>query len=243
MSGVVMALLGSGEFEPWSDPVVRWLLDRSRDPGGVALVAPTAAAHEGEESFSSWGSKGLAQFARLGVPAEVIPLRTHDDASSETVVRRLDDASLVFFSGGNPARLADVLRDSPFWSALTAALDESLPYAGCSAGVACLTERTYDSGTTDFEALWKPGLGHFKDTLFGPHWDIVDSWVPGASEFIVGSVEGGQTFVGLDEDTAMVGDGAAWRVMGRQKLHVLEGGEWSTYGDGEDFRLELPTGG
>ncbi len=238
-----MALLGSGEFDPWSAPVERWLLERSRNPDGVALVVPTAAAHEGEASFSAWGAKGLEHFASLDLAAEVLPLRTRDDAHRDEVIGRLDDASLVFFSGGNPARLAQVVRDTPFWAAICAGLSSGLPYAGCSAGVACLTETTYDSETQDFEGMWKPGLGFVRQTLFGPHWDIVDTWVPGASEFIVGSVRDGQVFVGLDEETAMVGDADEWRVIGRQGIHVLRGGEWATYREGDGFQLALPLDG
>ena len=240
MSGVTMALLGSGEFDPWSESVDRWLLERSRNPGGVALVAPTAAAHEGEASYSAWGNKGLEHYAAMGVPAEVLPLRTRDDAHRDDLVTRLDDAALVYFSGGNPARLADVLRDTPFWESLCHALTDGLPYAGCSAGVACLTERTYDSDAQDFDTLWQPGIGFFRQTLFGPHWDIVDSWVPGASAFIVGSVQTGEVLVGLDEDTAMTGDGRSWNVLGRQGVHVLRDGEWATYRHADTFELALP---
>jgi cyanophycinase-like exopeptidase len=237
------AFLGSGEFEPWSDPVERWLLERSRNPGGVALVSPAAAAHEGEASFTTWGEKGLEHFRRLGVPAEIMPLRTREDAHRDEVVGRLADASLVYFSGGNPALLAAMIRETPFWSALCGALDDGLPYAGCSAGVACLTELTYDSDAAELERIWKPGLGFARDLLFGPHWDIVDSWVPGASAFIVGSVREGQVFVGLDEETAMVGDGRAWSTRGRGGIHVLRAGAWATYRAGDDFELTLSLNG
>ncbi|HSJ50135.1 MAG TPA: Type 1 glutamine amidotransferase-like domain-containing protein, partial [Actinomycetota bacterium] len=127
MTGVSMALLGSGEFEPWSERVDRWLLERSPYPGGPVLIAPTAAAHEGEESFAAGGAKGVGHFAALGVRAEVLPLRTRDDAHRDDVVARLDDAALVYFSGGNPARLAEVLAGSPFWDRLCRGLAEGLP--------------------------------------------------------------------------------------------------------------------
>lgn len=235
-----MALLGSGEFDPWSEAVDRWLLERSSKPDGVVLVAPTAAAHEGEASFSAWGAKGLEHYAALGVLAEVLPLRTREDAYRDDVVARIGEAAFVFFSGGNPARLADIVRETPFWEALTAALSDGMPYAGCSAGVAFLTEETYDSDTRDFDGMWKPGIGFVRGTLFGPHWDIVDTWVPGASEFIVGSVRPGQIFVGLDEETAMVGDGRSWSVLGRQGVHVLLDGAWATHRQGDAFELPLP---
>lgn len=239
MTGVAFAFLGSGEFEAWSEPVERWLLTRSRNPDGPVLVCPTAAAHEGDGSFNGWASKGLEHYRDLGIAAEVLPLRTHDDALRDTVVARLESASAIFFSGGNPARLSQVMLGTPFWHALQTAVDSGLPYAGCSAGVACLTEVTYDSDSRDFDSIWAPGIGFVKDALFGPHWDIVDSWIPGAKAFITGSVRPGQTFIGLDEDTAMVGDGRSWEVIGRSKIHVLAGGEWTRYADGESFDLPL----
>jgi cyanophycinase len=236
---VAIALLGSGEFEAWTEPVDRWALERSRLPDGVALVVPTAAAHEGEDSFLRWGTKGLEHYAAMGVRAEVVPLRTREDADREDVVARLEDASVVFFSGGNPWRLATALLGSRFWARLLELMGDGLPYAGCSAGVASLTEKTYDSDTQGFDTMWQPGLGFVRGVLFGPHWDIVDSWVPGAKAFIVGSVEVGHTLVGLDEDTAMVGDGASWGVMGRQRIHVLANGGWRSFAAGETFDLPI----
>lgn len=243
MSSIAMALLGSGEFDPWAEPVERWLLERSRNPQGPVLVIPTAAAHEGDGSFEAWASKGLAHYAELQIPAEVLPLRTREDAHRQEVIGRLEDASMAFFSGGNPARLTEVLQDTPFWAALCEAIGDGLSYGGCSAGVACLTEVTYDSDVNDFDSVWAPGLGYVRNVLFGPHWDIVDTWIPGASEYIVGSVRPGQVFVGLDEETAMIGDGRRWTVMGRGGIRILRDGGWSTYRHGDAFELELPLAG
>ncbi|HEX6230774.1 MAG TPA: Type 1 glutamine amidotransferase-like domain-containing protein [Actinomycetota bacterium] len=243
MSGTWMALLGSGEFDPWSEPVERWLLDRSRAPNGPVLVVPTAAAHEGDESFESWSSKGLEHYREFQIPAEVLPLKTREDAHRDEVAARLDDASMVFFSGGNPARLTEVIRDTPFWDALRHAIRLGLPYAGCSAGVACLTEVTYDSDVHAFDSVWAPGLGYVRNVLFGPHWDILDTWIAGARDFVVGSVQDGQAFIGLDEETAMVGDGERWTVMGRGGVHLLREGVWSTYRHRDAFELELPLAG
>lgn len=239
MSEPWMAFLGSGEFDPWSEPVERWALARSRNPGGPVLVAPTAAAHEGDESFDAWANKGLEHYAALGIPAEVLPLKTREDAHRDELARRLDDASVVFFSGGNPARLSGVLRDTPFWEALLRAHRDGLPYAGCSAGVACLSETTFDSESQGLDGIWADGLGYIAGVRFAPHWDIVDTWIPGATSFIVGSIGPTDTFVGLDEDTAMVGDGRTWEVIGRAKMHVLRDGEWTRFAHGDVFELPL----
>jgi cyanophycinase len=238
-----MAFLGSGEFDPWSEPVDRWAIRRSRNPSGPVLVAPTAAAHEGDESFDGWANKGLDHYAALGIPAEVLPLKTREDAHRDDLVRRLDEASIIFFSGGNPARLAAILRDTPFWRAVVRAQADGLPYAGCSAGVACLTETTFNSESEGFDGLWTRGLGYVRKVRFAPHWDIVDTWIPGATTFIVESVGPTDAFVGLDEDTAMVGDGRSWEVIGRSKMHVLRDGEWTRYAPGDTFELALELDG
>ena len=238
MSVRSFAFLGSGEFEAWHDDVDRWLLERANGDGSV-VVAPTASALEGEQVFASWATKGLEHYRRLGVDARVLPVRRREDASADDALAMVGDASMIFFSGGNPWHLAKVLEDTPLWRLLVDRLDAGLAYAGCSAGVACLTEKTYDSDTEDFDDVFQRGLGYVPDTLFAPHWDIVDGWVPGARAAITAAAPAGGVLVGLDEDTAMLGDGAAWSVSGRQAVHVLRDGAWTRFAAGETFDLPL----
>ena len=232
------SLLGSGEFQPWSESADRWLLERA-DGDGRVLILPTAAAPEGDEVYLGWASMGLSHFSDLKIPSEVVELRTREDASTPRVVATLEGASVAYFSGGNPAYLAATLEGTPFWTRLLERLDEGMGYAGCSAGVACLAELTFDSTSQSLEDVYKPGLGIMRRAVLAPHWDIVDTWVPGAGEFIVGSVPEGSVFVGLDEDTAMLGDGSSWEVSGKSGIHIRSGGEWTTYRDGERFELPL----
>jgi cyanophycinase len=232
------SLLGSGEFQPWSEPVDRRLVAEA-DGDGRVLILPTASAPEGKDVFERWGSLGLAHFSRLDIAAEVLDLQTREDTSDPRLLARLDGASAVYFSGGNPAYLSATLAETDFLDALLKQLDRGMAYAGCSAGVACLNEITFDSDTTDTNEIYKPGLGIMPGTLFAPHWDMVDTWVPGASEFIVASVPEGSTFIGKDENTAMIGNGSSWEVVGRSGMHVLKEGAWATYRDGDRFELAL----
>ena len=232
------SLLGSGEFQPWSEPVDRRLLEEA-DGDGRVLILPTASAPEGKDVFERWGSLGLAHFSRLEAPAEVLELRTREDTDDPRLLEKLEGASAVYFSGGNPAYLAATLADSDFLDAMLKQLDRGMAYAGCSAGVACLSEKTFDSDTTEMEDVWKPGLGLVPRTVFAPHWNMVNTWMPGASDFILGSVPDGYTFVGLDEDTAMIGTGSTWEVLGRSGIHVRRGEESETYLQGDRFDLAL----
>jgi cyanophycinase len=232
------SLLGSGEFQPWSEPVDQRLVAEA-DGDGRVLILPTASAPEGKDVFERWGSLGLAHFSRLDIPAEVLDLRSREDADDPRLLARLDGASAVYFSGGNPAYLSVTLAESDFLDTMRKQLDRGMAYSGCSAGVACLNEITFDSDTMDVDEIYKPGLGLVPRTVFAPHWDIVDTWMPGASEFMVASAPEGFAFIGLDEDTAMIGRGSSWEVMGKSAIHVHEGDGWATYRDGDRFELAL----
>ncbi|MGZ4109349.1 MAG: Type 1 glutamine amidotransferase-like domain-containing protein [Actinomycetota bacterium] len=237
MSVVRMALLGAGEFDPWSEVVDRRALEGDGD--GRIVILPTASAPEGVETFDGWAAKGLEHFADLGIAAEALALKTRDDAQDAELAERIRGASAVYFSGGNPYYLSETLKGTAFWRALLQELDRGMTYMGCSAGVAVLTETTYDASVGDLRTgeVWKPGLGFVRDMLFAPHWNTVDEWFPGATDYIAASVKPGQVLVALDEDTAMIGDGTDWSVAGEAAVHVLRDGDWEHHTARDAFTL------
>lgn len=240
MSGLVMGLLGSGEFEPWAEEVDRWLLDRARTGDGRVLVLPTASAVEGDEVFDSWATKGLEHYARMGVPAEVVPIKTREDAARPELVAKLAGASEVFFSGGNPADLAATLSGTPFCEAMIEAMARGLAYGGCSAGAACLPEIAPDSSVASLDgAAWKPGLRLFGGVVLMPHWDALDSFLPGLTDFVISSVPAGSRLCAIEERTGVVGDGSEWAVIGEGSVHLMLDGEWEHHPPGASFTQSL----
>ena len=236
MSPRAIALLGSGEFEPWTDEIDRWLLERATGDGGV-LIAPAASAHEGDEVFDNWARMGLEHYARQGTRAEVVPLKTREDAEREDLVAGLETASMIFFSGGNPARLAEMLTGTRFWTGVLEAMSRGMAYAGCSAGVASLGEQAPDSDVEDFEneRIWYPGLRMFPKMIFGPHWNMLDTYAPGLTGMFVAWMPPGHRLFALDERTGVVGDGERWTVLGAGKVRLMEDGEWTEHSAAESF--------
>jgi cyanophycinase len=231
---VILGLLGSGEFEPWAEEVDRRLLAEARE--GPVLVLPTASAPEGDEVFDRWARLGLDHYGRQGIEAELLPVRTREDAGRLDLAGRIGEAAMVFLSGGNPSYLASVLDRTLCWRAILDGLATGLAYAGCSAGVAALGERT----------TWRhhrdplgPGLSLFPGTNFGPHWDTIDRYRPGQRERITAALGGGTRLVGIDERTALIGDGSRWSVAGAGRVHVLDDGRWSDHPAGDSFELML----
>jgi cyanophycinase-like exopeptidase len=232
----VYGLLGSGEFDPWAEEVDRWLLDRATSGSDRVLILPTASAPEGDDVFDRWGRKGLEHYARLGVPAEVLPLKTRDDAMREDLAAELADAGLAFFSGGNPRYLVEVLRDTPFWAALLEAMAGGMAFGGCSAGVAFLGDRAPDSSRMELDpSIYGRGIGIFPGVDFSPHWDALDRYQPGLQRFIRENLPEGVIHVLIDEDTALAGDGEDWTVMGRGSVTIGRGEAERAYRAGESF--------
>ena len=235
-----IALLGSGEFEPWTEEVDRWLLERATGDGTV-LILPTASAPEGDRVFDMWADMGLTHYGRLGLAAEVVPLKTREDAERPELAARLAKASMAYFSGGNPAYLATVLRGTRYWSELLAALGRGMAYTGCSAGIASLGEQAVNSAVRDFTSpeLWKPGLRLFPGVQFGPHWDALDGYVAGLQRLFIKSVPQEWRLFAIDEHTAVMGDGESWRVVGSAGAHLREESDWRHFGAGDEFTAPL----
>jgi cyanophycinase len=243
MSPLSFGLLGSGEFEAWTEEADRWLLERAAAAGagdGSVLILPAASAPEGDQVFDRWADMGMTHYRALGIRAEVVPIKNHGDANRPELVGKLEDASMTFFSGGNPGYLADVLTGSAFWKALLQAMERGVAYAGCSAGIACLGEVAPDSAARSFgRNSWKPGLRLFPKMFFGPHWDALDTFVPGLKDIIVTSVPADCRLLAIDERTAVVGDGSEWRVIGLGAAHLLEDGAWKDFPSGDRFEETL----
>jgi cyanophycinase-like exopeptidase len=77
------------------------------------------------------------------------------------------------------------------------------------------------------------GLGLVEDLAVIPHFDYMERSRAGAVERFTGWQPPGTTLVGIDEDTAMFGDGSQWRVEGRGAVWVLEPGGRRRVGPGE----------
>jgi cyanophycinase-like exopeptidase len=226
-------LLGSGEFEPWSSEVERVALQGASGDGSV-LVLPTASAPEGERVFDRWAQMSLGHYAGMGVSARIVPLKARADAERADLAEALGGASMAFFSGGNPRHLAATLKDTSFFSALIRAMERGLVFAGCSAG-AIVAGRSPDAKPR-LGTAWLAGLGLIANASFGVHWDRM-RYFPGARPFLMSRLDRTGSFVGIDERTAILGDGERWTVHGARTAMVRHAGVTHSYRARESFAL------
>lgn len=228
--------MGSGEFEPWSEEAERALLSRSSGDGSVAIL-PLASAPEGEV-FADWALKGLEHYASLGIAARVVEVKERGDAFRPELVEELERPSMIFFSGGTPAFLADAVAGSPLGEALTRALERGASLVGCSAGACLMGEAAPKSMTDDVvEHLWVQGLRLVPNVWIFPHWDVLDGYRDGNRDYFRSNVPADGVWIGVDERTILVGRGDDWRVFGLGAVVVGWRGHERAYRDGQALRL------
>jgi len=139
MNGLI-ALLGSGEYLPVMDAVDLYLLENcgagDRKPRVVCL--PTAAGREGDASVARWSQMGVEHFTRLGADVQAVSVIDAESANDLDHASVVEEADLIYFSGGDPGYLYRTMKDSLVWQAAQRAWARGAVYAGCSAGAMIL---------------------------------------------------------------------------------------------------------
>jgi cyanophycinase len=235
-------LLGSGEFEPWVATAELEVLGGATGDGSV-VVLPTASAPDGDRVFDRWAEMAVAHYRGMGATAEALAIRRRADAMEPAHAERIVAASMVFFSGGKPRYLAEAMVGTPAWEAVLAATDRGAVFGGCSAGAMVASQSPTQGATRGrVGARWVFGLGLVPGVSFGVHWNRM-RMMPGMRAFMTSRLSPGVWFVGIDERTAIVGDGTAWEVHGRGGAMVCHEGGTVTYRSGETFRTGPDAGG
>jgi cyanophycinase len=215
-----IALVGSGEYSVQMQELETQLLHRaiSRGKKNTFIQIPTASSHEGEASREKWKRLGQEQSDRIGSECIYLPIHERDDAFNAEFVDAIKDAGLIYFSGGDPHRVAEIYRDSPVWQKIVEEWRTGTSLAGCSAGAMAFGGSIMGLRRSQHSE----GLALLPDIEVIPHYDKMLGWLPDrVAAFIAQSITKG-TLLGIDENTALVLTDA-WRRYGRGKVHVLRG--------------------
>jgi cyanophycinase len=230
-----VALVGSGEFLPVMEEIDAGLLAATgRRRPRVALL-PTASWPDGEEVFRRWASMGVEHFSALGAEVEPVLVRDRFDAEDASHVQAIGEADLIYLSGGKPGHLTDTLVSSALGAALVAAHERGAILAGCSAGAMTLAGRHWDlRGRRLFWPLrWRDGLGIVPRATVIPHYD---AWPEALSALLVLQAPRELSILGIDEETAAIGQNDAWQVQGRGRVTVWHGRNRERFRRGDVFR-------
>ena len=228
MAGEI-ALVGGNEFRVGCEEMDREIMRSSgQDPARV-LVIPTAAV----TGPSKAANDGVTHFNSLGAVADRLMALDGSQANDAGFIQPVEDAGVIYFTGGSPEHLLGALRDSQLLQAIRAAVARGGVLAGSSAGamvMGSLMRRPSSGG-------WVEGLGIVPGTAVLPHHE--NSNPADVAEQLRGQVPGGLTVLGIDARTGCLGGPGNWRVVGSGNVTVYQEGGWQVYPSGTALPPEV----
>ena len=231
-----VALVGSGEFLPaMADFDAGLLASTGRTRPRVAIL-PTASWPDGAEVFHRWATQGAAHFTSLGAEVEPVLVRDRVDADDAAHAQAIGEADLIYLSGGKPAYLSSTLCTTAVGTALKDAHARGAVIAGCSAGAMILAGRHWAPRRRRvfWPLAWHDGLGLFAGASVMPHYD---AFPEAFAALMVLQAPRGDAVLGIDEETAVVGQDGSWQVHGRSRVTLWHGRKRERFREGDVFRF------
>lgn len=131
-----LVIIGGAEDKEGECQVLREFVRRA---GGTKarIVIMTAATELPREV----GQNYIRVFERLGAEdVRIVDTETRDDARSSTAIEALEIATGVFFTGGDQARIAEILKDTEIDALIHKRFGEGAVIGGTSAGAAVMPD-------------------------------------------------------------------------------------------------------
>jgi len=187
------------------------------------LVITTVATNKPNEMIDEY----LPVFKELGVEKlATLDIRSREQAYEKETLRKLEDATVIFFTGGDQLRITSQIGDSPIYRRMKEVFAEGGTVVGTSAGAAVLPETMLVSGASDesseVSALgMAPGLGLIHSVVIDSHFAQ-----RGRIGRLLGAVAQNPKNLGLgiDENTAIVVEHEKqFRVLGSGAVYVVDG--------------------
>ena len=230
-----LILIGGGEDrDPSGHRTI--LREIARRVHGGKLVLATVASREPEAYFEDY----TRAFADLGI-GELVHLYVGDrsELSDFEKVRALDDATGIFFSGGDQLRITSQIGDSGIEAKVRALYRSGGLIAGTSAGAAVMSENMLVRGQSSVshrlgDVQMAPGLGLIRDVIIDQHFAQ-----RGRFGRLMGAValNPRELGLGIDEDTAVMVEKGAFEVLGNGAVYIVDG-DTMTYNNIEETRLD-----
>jgi cyanophycinase len=191
--------IGGAEDKENSPLILQRFVQLAGGASADIVVIPTAS------QLSKTGPRYERLFAELGAErVTALDFDTRRDAEEPSRLARLQQATGVFFTGGNQLRLSTLIGGTPVAKAVRALNAAGVPVAGTSAGAAFISEHMIafgDEGSTPIAGSVRlaPGLGLTNRFIIDQHFRQRDRLgrlltALAYNPFAVG--------IGLDEDTA-----------------------------------------
>ena len=241
-----LALVGSGEYLPVMQDLEGALLRKGVERGkkNRYVQLPLAAGRESKTRLEYWRTLGKEQADRIDTEQIFLPVYSREDAMKKEFAEMVEDAGLIYLSGGDPHYLAASLINTPVWEAMERNWRSGTSLAGCSAGAMAMAGDIPNFRKMKEEG--SPGLNILPRVRTIPHYNKFFGWIPDAAASVMLRAPDGVWVIGVDEGTAAVSGldpetsyvDSTFAVHGVASVHVLKGGPTHKYVQGETLTLK-----
>lgn len=218
-----LIIIGGKEDKDGNKEILQQVADRA---GSGRLVIATVATDVPEDLWEEYRKL----FRELGVRhIEHLDIRTREEALSEENARMVENAKVLFFTGGDQLKITSQLGDSMVYRRTMELLEKGGTVAGTSAGASVMSTTMLVAGPGDKSpnvedvVRMAPGLGLFPDAVVDQHFAE-----RGRIGRLVSAISQNPRHlgVGIDEDTAIIVHGLDFfEVVGRGAVYVLDASE------------------
>ncbi|MCG6894754.1 MAG: cyanophycinase [Desulfobacteraceae bacterium] len=221
-------LIGGAEDRDGDRSVLRTIIEKT-SPANIAII-PTASAYPKEVDRCYTGV-----FSDLGVnTVRCLDIRYRDEAERPELLDAVEAADLIYFGGGDQAKLVDTLIGTRLFERIQSRFDAgSLHIAGTSAGASAIGDPIFYDG--DRRGLEKGsigisrGFGLIDAVAVDTHFSARNRLERLCQFLVSGTCRRG---IGLDEDTGiMVYPNLHFEVFGTGMVTVVN----STYVTGSNY--------
>ncbi len=222
--GWIVAIGGAENKENDRRILERFVRDSGGDEANIVVIPTASRMHE-------TGTRYEQVFKDIGAArVTVMDFDTRRDCQEPGRLRRIEEASGIFFTGGNQLRLTTLLGGTPVAKLMRLRNAHGVTVGGTSAGASILSEHMIAAGDEGSSVVaggvrLAPGLGLTNRFIIDQHFRQRDRFgrllaALAYNPFAVG--------IGLDEDTAaFIGPDETVEVEGSGGVTIVDGAEVS----------------
>ena len=215
-----LIIIGGAEDKEGECKILREFIRRAGGRNARIVVMTVATSLPGEV-----GSDYRYLFEKLGVDTvEIVDTERREDASYERNLEVIENATGVFFTGGDQARITEILKDSEIDSLLHQKFEQGLVIAGTSAGAAMMPDIMIVEGDGETNprldtVTLEPGMGFLPQVAIDQHF----SQRGRLGRFISALVQQPAVLgFGIDENTAIAVNGDEIEVIGEGAVTIVD---------------------
>jgi cyanophycinase len=220
-----LVIIGGAEDREGRKEILNEVADRVGR--GKLVIITVGGGKKGDESLDEYEQI----FRTLGVPhVYKLAIASREDARSGKAERAMDEASGVFFTGGDQLETMSRIGDSLISTRVHEIYAAGHVIAGTSSGASIMSETMLIGGNSDESSKIRgslqmaPGLGLLKGIIIDQHFAE-----RGRITRLLGAVAQNPAVlgIGIDEDTAMIVENHQRRftVCGNGAVYVVDGKE------------------